>query len=75
MTRLRLALLALTTLGAIAACDPDLPGRACQGHDDCFRDEICQGTSCVAGDRAQGEPEADAAVDAGYDAGVDAEGG
>lgn len=53
---------------ALVACDPDLPGRACSSHDDCFSDEICQGTSCVSGTREPGRDADDAGADAETDA-------
>lgn len=67
------ALLAGALTMGIAACDPDLPGRACSSDDDCFRDEICQGTSCVSGERAPGQADQDADAAPEGDAGVDAE--
>ncbi len=71
LNRLRLSLLAgaLALGGATFGCDPDLPGRACSIDDDCFRDELCQGTSCVRGERdPDPEPDGGAAPDTGPDA-------
>lgn len=62
MTALRpIAIAALFAVaGLFVGCDPELPGRACSTDDDCFRDEICQGTSCVSGARdPEPEPEPD----------------
>ncbi len=72
-TLLAAALAGAALLLGAAACDPDLPGRACSSDDDCFRDEICQGTSCVSGERGPGQADQDGDAALEDDAGVDAE--